>query len=358
MAERTFFIAEAGVNHNGSLEMALQLVNVAAEAGADAVKFQTFKAADLVTANAAKAQYQIENTKEDGNQMAMLKRLELPEEAHRKLVERCHQVGIRFMSTAFDAASLDFLATLNMPAVKIPSGDITCAPMLLRASRLRVPLIVSTGMSTLTDIENALGVIAFGLSTDSEPNNGSDFLNAYCSAVGQAALSRYVTLLHCVTQYPAQPSSINLLAMDSMAACFGLPVGYSDHTLGIEISLAAVARGATVIEKHFTLDRTLSGPDHAASLEPNELKQLVNSIRNIEDALGVKLKAPIEAENNTRSIARRSLVAARPLRCGERITADAMSYKRPGHGISPMEFWDMIGRSAARDFDVDELIER
>ena len=358
MAERTFFIAEAGVNHNGSVEMALKLVDAAAEAGADAVKFQTFKAVNLVTAGAEKAQYQIKNMKEGGNQLGMLKSLELPEEAHRKLVARCNQLGIRFMSTAFDAESLTFLATLNMPAVKIPSGDITCAPLLLHASRLRVPLIVSTGMSTLTDIENALGVIAFGLTTDDEPNDGSDFLHAYCSAKGQAALSKYVTLLHCVTQYPAPPSSVNLRAMESMAACFGLPVGYSDHTLGIEIALAAVARGATIIEKHFTLDRTLPGPDHAASLEPNELKQLVEGIRNIEDALGVKLKAPVEAEKDNRSIARRSLVAARALRSGERLTADAMAYKRPGHGISPMEFWDMLGRPAVRDFDVDELIER
>lgn len=358
MAERTFVIAEAGVNHNGSLDMALQLVDVAASAGADAVKFQTFKAANLVTAEAAKAEYQITNMKEGGNQLGMLKRLELSEEAHHKLVARCDQAGIRFMSTAFDAESLAFLATLNMPAVKIPSGDITCAPLLLHAARLRVPLIVSTGMSTLADIENALGVIAFGLSTDADPNDGTDFLNAYCSVEGQAALSRSVTLLHCVTQYPAPPSSVNLRAMDSMAASFGLPVGYSDHTLGIEISLAAVARGATIIEKHFTLDRNLSGPDHAASLEPNELKQLVQGIRNIEHALGVKLKAPVEAETDNRSIARRSLVAARTLRSGELITADALAYKRPGHGLSPMEFWDMVGRPATRDFVVDELIER
>jgi N-acetylneuraminate synthase len=358
MAERTFIIAEAGVNHNGSLDMALKLVDIAAKAGADAVKFQTFNAANLVTASAEKAEYQKKNMKDGGNQLGMLKSLELSEEDHHTLVERCNQVGIRFMSTAFDTESLTFLAALNMPAAKIPSGDITCAPLLLHASRLRMPLIVSTGMSSLADIENALGVIAFGLTTDDEPNDGSDFLHAYCSAEGQVALSKYVTLLHCVTQYPAPPSSVNLRAMESMAACFGLPVGYSDHTLGIEISLAAVARGATIIEKHFTFDRTLPGPDHAASLEPDELKQLVEGIRNIEDALGVNLKVPVEAEKDNRSIARRSLVAARALRRGERLTADAMTYKRPGHGISPMEFWDMLGRPAVRDFDLDELIER
>jgi N-acetylneuraminate synthase len=358
MPKRTFFIAEAGVNHNGSLDMALQLVDVAAEAGADAVKFQTFKAANLVTANAAKAEYQIANMKEGGNQLDMLKRLELSKDSHYKLVERCNKVGIRFMSTAFDSESLAFLSTLNMPAIKIPSGDITCAPLLLQAARLRVPLIVSTGMSTLADIENALGVIAFGLTTDEEPSTDSNFLTAYCGAKGQAALSRYVTLLHCVTQYPAPPSSVNLRAMDSLAASFGLSVGYSDHTLGIEISLAAVAKGATIIEKHFTLDRNLHGPDHAASLEPSELKQLVNGIRNIENALGVSLKAPVDDEAKNRLVARRSLVAARPIRCGEIISSDAMAYKRPGHGLSPMEFWNMVGQPAKRDFGVDEMIER
>lgn len=358
MPERTFFIAEAGVNHNGSLETALQLIEVAAEAGADAVKFQTFRASNLLTANAPKAEYQILNTMKGGNQRDMLEHLELSEEAHHRLVERCHQFGIHFMSTAFDVKSLTFLATLNVPALKISSADITCGPLLLHAARLRIPLIVSTGMSTLSDIENALSVIAFGLTRDTEPKNHEDFLHAYCSAEGQATLSNFVTLLHCVTQYPAQPTSVNLRVMDSMATIFGLPVGYSDHTLGIEVSLAAVARGAAIIEKHFTLDRNLPGPDHAASLQPSELKQLIQGIRIIENALGTTLKAPVEVETDNRLIARRSLVAARPLRRGELITADAIAYKRPGHGLSPMEFWDMVGRPASRDFALDELIER
>lgn len=358
MINRTFFIAEAGVNHNGSLAMAMQLVDVAAEAGADAVKFQTFKAANLVTQSAAKAEYQITNMKEGGTQLDMLKSLELSEDAHHKLVERCSQVGIRFMSTAFDAESLDFLSGLNMPAVKVPSGDITCAPLLLKAARLRVPLILSTGMSTMADIENALGVIAFGLIRNSEPRSRKDFTAAYCSEEGRCALSKYVTLLHCVTQYPAPPSSINLRAMDSMASSFGLPVGYSDHTNGIEISMAAVARGATIIEKHFTLNRNLPGPDHAASLEPMELKQLIQGIRNIEVSLGVTTKAPVAAEADNLPIARRSLVAARTIREGEKITPDALTFKRPGNGISPMEFWDIVGRRAARDFALDDLIER
>jgi len=358
LAERTFVIAEAGVNHNGSLDLALKLVDVAAAAGADAVKFQTFKAAKLVTAAAVKADYQVANMKEGGTQFAMLQRLELSEEDHFRLVEHCRGAGIRFMSTAFDAESLSFLATLDMPAIKLPSGDITCAPLLLQAARLKAPLIVSTGMSTLADIEEALGVIAFGLTQTGDPRGRADFLAAYCSEAGRQALLQHVSLLHCVTQYPAPPASVNLRAMDSMAACFGLPVGYSDHTLGTEISLAAVARGATIIEKHFTLDRSLPGPDHAASLEPAELNQLVLGIRNIESALGASLKAPAASEAGNRPVARRSLIAARPLRRGEPITADALACKRPGLGLSPMEFWDMLGRPAARDFAADELIER
>lgn len=358
MAERTFFIAEAGVNHNGSLDLALQLVDVAAAAGVDAVKFQTFKAAKLVTATAAKADYQVTNMKEAGAQLEMLQRLELSEQDHHRLVARCRETGIRFMSTAFDSESLSFLSKLDMPALKLPSGDITCAPLLLQAARLRMPLIVSTGMSTLAEIEDALGVIAFGLTSDAVPTSRADFLSAYCSSEGRQALARHVSLLHCVTQYPAPPASVNLRAMDSMAACFGLPVGYSDHTLGIEVSLAAVARGATIIEKHFTLDRTLPGPDHAASLEPPELKQLVAGIRKIEIALGSSIKAPTAAETGNRPAARRSLVAARALRQGELITSEALAFKRPGHGVSPMEFWDMVGRRAVRGFAVDELIER
>lgn len=357
MPEHTFVIAEAGVNHNGSLEVALQLVDVAAEAKADAVKFQTFKAHKLATARAAKADYQVANMKEAGNQLGMLQRLELSLADHGLLVQRCKERGIRFMSTAFDAESLAFLATLGMPAIKIPSGDITCGPLLLQAARLHMPLIVSTGMCTIAEIEDALGVLAFGLTSDREPSGRADFLAAYCSADGRRALEDHATLLHCVTQYPAPPAAVNLRAMDTMAAAFGLPVGYSDHTLGIEVSLAAVARGATVIEKHFTLDRTLPGPDHAASLEPVELKQLVGAIRHIEQALGSPLKAPAPEEASNRPIARRSLVAARPMRRGETISADTLAFKRPGHGISPMAFWDLLGRPAQRDYDTDELIE-
>ena len=357
MADRTLVIAEAGVNHNGSLELALRLVDVAADAGADVVKFQTFKAEQLATAKAVKAAYQTANTKQAGSQLDMLRRLELAPADHHALLLRCRERGIRFMSTAFDAESLAFLATLNMPAIKIPSGDITCGPLLLQAARLRQPLIVSTGMSTLADIEQALGVIAFGLTRVGEPTGSADFDTAYASDEGRAALLRHVTLLHCVTQYPAPPEAVNLRAMDTMVAAFGLPVGYSDHTAGVEVSIAAVARGARVIEKHFTLDRTMPGPDHAASLEPGELSRMVSSIRNVEQALGSPVKAPAASESANRPIARRSVVAARAIRRGETLSADMLASKRPGHGISPMHLWSLLGRPAGRDYEPDDAIE-
>ena len=358
MAERTLVIAEAGVNHNGSLETALRLVDAAADAGADVVKFQTFKAEQLATARAAKADYQVANTQEEGSQLAMLKRLELAADAYPTLLARCRARGIRFMSTAFDAESLAFLATLDMPAVKIPSGDITCAPLLLQAARLRRPLIVSTGMSTLADIEHALGVVAFGLTSDREPGGRADFEAAYASEAGGAALQAHVTLLHCVTEYPAPPESVNLRAMATMAAAFGLPVGYSDHTDGIAVALAAVALGAVAIEKHFTLDRGLPGPDHAASLEPAALAALVAAIRDVERAVGSPVMGPAPAEAKNRHAARRSVVAATAIRRGEPLTAAMLACKRPGQGISPMDFWDLLGKPAPRDYQPDEPVDR
>jgi N-acetylneuraminate synthase len=357
MTTRTLFIAEAGVNHNGSLDLALQLVDAAADAGADVVKFQTFKAQHLVTAQARKADYQATNTGEGGGQMDMLRKLELAPADHHVLLARCRERGIRFMSTAFDPDSLAFLGTLDIPAVKIPSGDITHAPMLLQAARLGRPLILSTGMSTLSDIEAALGVIAFSLTRPGAPASCTDFEAACSSAEGQAALLERVTLLHCVTEYPAPPASVNLRAMDTMAQAFGLPVGYSDHTAGTAVSLAAVARGATVIEKHFTLDRSLPGPDHAASLEPGELRSLVADIRVIEQALGSHRKGPAAAEVGNRAVARRSIVAARAIAHGEPLTLEALAFKRPGTGIPPTEAWDLIGRPACRAYEADDLIQ-
>ena len=357
MAERTLVIAEAGVNHNGALDLALRLVDVAADAGADVVKFQTFRAEQLATASAEKAAYQVANTGTGGSQLEMLRRLELAPRDHAALVERCRARGIAFLSTAFDAESLSFLATLPMPALKIPSGDLTCGPLLLQAARLRKPLLVSTGMATLAEIEAALGVLAWGLTRDDTPPGSAEIEAHQARADAQRALAEHVTLLHCVTQYPAPPHAVNLRAMETMAAAFGLPVGYSDHTLGIDVALAAVARGATVIEKHFTLDRAMAGPDHAASLEPDELKRMVAAIRTIEAALGSPRKAPAAEEMANRAIARRSVVAARPLKAGEPMALDALACKRPGTGVSPMRIWDLAGRPARRDSAADEAIE-
>lgn len=357
MRDRTLVIAEAGVNHNGLRELALELVDTAAAAGADVVKFQTFNSRQLATAMAAKADYQIANTRDSGSQLAMLSQLELSVDDHHALYDRARSLGIRFMSTAFDAESLAFLSGFDMPAIKIPSGDITCAPLLLQAARLRRPLIVSTGMSTMADIEQALGVIAFGLTTDREPTGRADFTTAYLTSAGRRALEDHVSLLHCVTQYPAPARSVNLRAMDTMAAAFGLPVGYSDHSIGMDIAIAAVARGARIIEKHFTLDRNLPGPDHMASLEPMELRQMVDAIRNVESALGSSLKRPVDGELPNIGAARRSIVAARRIVAGELLTADALTSKRPGYGLSPMQTWDLIGRRAGRAYEADELME-
>lgn len=357
MPERVLVIAEAGVNHNGSRDLALRLVDAAADAGADIVKFQTFKAKELVTAEAPRAAYQARNTGDGGSQLEMLRRLELSVEDHQALVDRCKERGIAFMSTAFDVASLQFLATLDMPAIKVPSGDVTAAPLLLEAARLRRPIIMSTGMCTLGDVERALGVIAFGLLYNETPGSEADCAEAYASETGRAALERTVTLLHCSTEYPAPPASVNLRAMETLSQAFGLRVGYSDHTEGVDVSVAAVALGAVVIEKHFTLDRALPGPDHAASLEPDEVRQLVTGVRRVEAALGSSLKAPSAQELATARVARRSVVAARAIRCGETLSLDMLNVKRPGTGVSPFQIWDLVGRKALRDFALDELVE-
>lgn len=352
----TFLIAEAGVNHNGSLERAMQLVEAAAVAGADAVKFQTFRSGSLVSAFAQKAGYQAETTGRDGGQLAMLRELELSPEHHHRLAERCRDLGISFMSTAFDFDSLRFLAGFDMPAMKIPSGDLTAAPLVLETARIGRPIILSTGMATLDEIEQALGVIAFGLIGEGEPSQ-SAFADACASRAGRDALARTVTLLHCVTEYPTPPEASNLRAMETIRSAFGLPVGYSDHTLGTAVSLAAVALGATVLEKHFTLDRTLPGPDHRASLEPAELATMVRDVRCIERALGDNVKAPSEGELRNRPAARRSLVAGRAIRCGEVFSAENLAIKRPGSGVSPFLYWEYLGRRARRDYASDEAIE-
>jgi len=358
MPDRAFIIAEAGVNHNGSLDLAHRLVEAAASAGADAVKFQTFRADALVSRTAPKARYQLRTTAEAESQHEMIRRLELDAAAHEQLVSHCAQAGIEFLSTPFDAASLDMLVVrLGISRIKISSGDITNAPFLLQVARTGKPVILSTGMSTLGEVESALGVLAFGFTGESATPSPGRFEAAFASAVGQEALRSRVVLLHCTTEYPAPFAEVNLRAMDTLASAFGLPAGYSDHTRGISVAIAAAARGAAVIEKHFTLDRAMPGPDHAASLQPDELTQLVQSIREVEAALGSPLKHPTDSEMGNRAVARKSLVAARDIRKGEVFSPETLGVKRPGDGLSPFRYWEWLGRPAGRDFASDEGIE-
>lgn len=353
-----FIIAEAGLNHNGDIARACAMVEAAAAAGADAVKFQTFKAERLVTALAPKAEYQARNTGSEGGQFEMLKALELSERDHDVLLGACEDAGIEFMSTPFDAESARFLADkAGVKRLKVASGEITNAPLLLEMARCGKPIILSTGMSTLEDIEAALGVLAFGYSGGDENPVVEDFAAAYNSAAGRSALKANVTLLHCTSEYPAPPETINLQAMATLADVFGLPVGLSDHSAGIAVAVAAAARGAVTIEKHFTLDKSLPGPDHQASLTPAELRDLVDAVRMVGLALGSPDKRPGEAELKTRVAARKSLVALKPIAKGDVFNTTNLGVKRPGGGISPIAYWSYLGKPAARAYAADELIE-
>lgn len=329
----TLIIAEAGVNHNGDIALAKRLIEVAAEAGVDMVKFQTFSADRLATGSASKAEYQSQSTGESESQHAMLRRLELSRDMHHVLIEHCRTHGIRFFSTGFDVESLDFLVELGLDLIKVPSGEITNLPYLRRVAVHGKPVILSTGMASLGDIESALAVLEQG---------GID--------------REHITVLHCNTEYPTPMADVNLRAMRNIGQAFEVAVGYSDHTAGIDVAIAAVALGATVIEKHFTLDRSLPGPDHAASLEPDELKAMVAAIRNIELALGDGIKRATRSEARNMPIARKSIVASRPIRAGETFTAENITAKRPGTGISPMRWDEVVGRKATRDYASDELI--
>jgi N,N'-diacetyllegionaminate synthase len=325
---KVFIIAEAGVNHNGSLELAKKLVAMAFEAGCDAVKFQTFKAENVVSKNAQKAEYQKNTTGSDETQLEMVKKLELSFDSFKEISQYCQSKGIMFLSTPFDLESIDFLASLEMPIFKIPSGEITNLPYLRKINSLQKKVILSTGMSTLDEIEEALKVLQ------------------NCE----------VALLHANTQYPTPIEDANLLAMKTLKDKFGIEIGYSDHTLGIEISIAAVAMGASVIEKHFTLDKNLEGPDHKASLEPDELKQMVQSIRNIETAFGNGQKIPSKSETPNIEIARKSIVAKIVIKKGEKFSENNLAVKRPAKGISPMKWDEIIGTVAQKDYEEDELI--
>lgn len=326
-----YFIAEAGVNHNGDMALARQLIDAAAAAGADAVKFQTFKAEKLVTATAPKAAYQQQNMGGSESQFEMLKRLELLPDMHQELQHYCAAQGIAFLSTPFDEDSADFLESLGVAAFKIPSGELTNLPFLQHLARKGLPMIVSTGMSYLSEVEAALHSI-------------------------QAAGDPPLILLHCVSNYPAAAEDSNLRAMHTLHTAFNVPVGYSDHTLGLEVPLAAVAMGAVLVEKHFTLDRTLPGPDHAASLEPEELRALVAGIRKVEAALGDGIKRPTPAELDTAAVARKSLITAQAIPAGAEITAAMITIKRPGTGLPPAMRDFVLGRRAARDLAAGEVI--
>jgi N-acetylneuraminate synthase len=358
MSGRVFVIAEAGVNHDGSREKALALVDVAHKAGADAVKFQTFSADRLATAAAPKAAYQIDTTGGQETQHAMLRRLELSHDDHRTLLAHCERLGIAFLSTPFDTISLQFLADeLHVPKIKLGSGEVTNAPLLLAAAQTGLPVILSTGMSTLDEVEAALGVLAFGYLGAQEKPGAAAFAAAYAEARAEDRLADKVTLLHCTTEYPAPFADVNLNAMETMRKAFGVPVGYSDHTPGVAISIAAAAMGATVIEKHFTLDREAPGPDHAASLEPPELMEMIACIRQVELAHGDGVKAVRDSERANMAVARKAIVAARPIAAGERLGADNLTVKRAGGGVGPMRWWDIVGTQARRAYAPDETIE-
>ena len=330
---RTFIIAEAGVNHNGSLDTAKQLIDVACQAGADAVKFQTFNAGKVVSKNATKAEYQEATTDSSESQLAMLRRLELDSAMHNELIHYCQQNNIIFMSTPFDHDSIRFLAEMNMGIFKIPSGEITNLPYLRHIGCLNKQVILSTGMADLGEIEDALNVL---IEAGTPKDN--------------------ITVLHANTEYPTPMDDVNLRAMVTIGYAFDITYGYSDHTLGIEVDIAAVALGAQVIEKHFTLDRSMEGPDHRASLEPNELRDMVNAIRNIEKALGNGIKKPSASEIKNKPKARKSLVANADIKKGDVFTETNVAIKRPGTGKNPMRWNEVLGSEAARDYQEDELL--
>ena len=353
----TYVIAEAGVNHNGSMDLARDLIEVAAEAGADAIKFQTFQAGKLVSEEAPKADYQQETTDAEESQADMLRALELSPEQHHAIAEHCDTQDIQFLSTPFDAQSAQFLVEeFGVPRIKIGSGELTNGPLLLAIARLGRPVILSTGMGTLGEVEQALSVLAYGYTHDESHPSLQDLQRAFASEEGQNALSENVTVLHCTTEYPAPVNSVNLRAMDTLRQAFDLPVGLSDHTEGITVPIAAAARGATLIEKHFTLDRSLPGPDHAASLVPDELRDMVQGIRDVEAALSNSVKAPTDPEWKNRPAARKSLVATGSIEKGQTFTEENLGVKRPGDGLSPMRYWEFLGTESSKSFASGEQV--
>lgn len=331
MKNKVIIIAEAGVNHNGSVELAKKMIDVAAEAKADMIKFQSFKTECEISKNAPKADYQKAITGEEESQFEMAKKLELTEEEHKELMRYCQEKGVVFFSTPFDFWSIDLLNNLGMDTIKIPSGELTNLPYLEKIAALKKKIILSTGMATLGEVESAIAILNQFGTTD-------------------------ITLLHCTTEYPTPYADVNLNAVRTLKHAFGLPVGYSDHTNGVEVSVAAVAIGATVIEKHFTLDKNMEGPDHQASIEPDELKLLVQSIRHVEAAMGDGVKRPAPSEVKNMDIARKSIVANCDIQKGDIFTVDNLTTKRPGNGISPMKWHEILGQVATKDYKEDELL--
>jgi N,N'-diacetyllegionaminate synthase len=332
--KRVFIIAEAGVNHNGDITTAKKMIDAAVKAGANAIKFQTFIPEEIASRSAPKAEYQKRTTRKEESQFDMLKKLVLDADAHRKLLAYCNKKGIQFLSTPFDLQSINLLNNLGLEIFKIPSGEITNLPYLKKIGSLKKKIIMSTGMADMKEIDKAMKIL-----------------------IEAGTPKKNITLLHCNTEYPTPMDDVNLRAMIAMKSAFSVKVGYSDHTLGIEIPVAAVALGAEVIEKHFTLDRRMEGPDHKASLEPKELEAMATAIRNVENALGNGIKKPSPSERKNRAIARKSIVSAAAINRGETLTSDNITVKRPGTGINPMRWFEVVGRKAKRDFHVDELIE-
>lgn len=348
----TLIIAEIGVNHNGDMDMARELIDVAADAGADIVKFQTFKADELVTKNAQKAEYQKKTSGAEESQYDMLKRLELSDDDHRMLKEYAEEKGVEFLSTPFGLRDVDFLNDLGVKRFKISSGDVTNGPLLLKIAQTGKTAILSTGTANLEEVGEALAVMAFGYAGSGAPSADA-FKKAFESEAGKNALAGKVTVLHCTTQYPTPLEDINLRAMDTIHETYDVAVGYSDHSAGILVPIAAAARGAFMIEKHITLDRNLPGPDHAASIEPEELREMVAQIRAVEKTLGSPEKKPAPSELPNIPVARKSLVAACDIKEGETFSEDNLTAKRPGDGVSPMKYWDYIGKTATGNYKKD-----
>lgn len=354
---KTYIIAEAGVNHNGSLKLAKELVKIAKDAGADAVKFQTYKAEKIVTKQALQAKYQVDNLGQATSQYAMLKNLELKFEEFNELEIYCRTEKIQFLSTPFDLESVDFLLDeLKMSTVKISSGDLTNTPFIHYIATKRKSIILSTGMATIQEIHEALAYIAFGLANPLEIVTFNKVLSFYQTKEAKQVLHKFVTLLHCTTQYPAPIDTINLNAINEMKQIFQLPIGLSDHSEGTCIPIAAVSMGATVIEKHFTLDKKMEGPDHIASLDPDELKTMIKDIRKVEQALGNGIKIPTYIELQNRIPARKSLVAKKDINAGEVFSISNLTVKRPGNGIEPSKYWSYLGKVATKSYEEDELI--